>query len=275
MATSDRMRPPGTKSGQKGEGNVVEIDLNADLGEGFGAWRFGEDEALLEVISSANIACGYHAGDANIMNETVRVAAAKDICIGAHIGFPDMVGFGRREISFDANSFVHHAVYQIGALAALASVHGDRVHHFNFHGALGHMIATDETLAEIMIGALSRYDPELMVSTIPGGETMRAAKRHGLRSEGSFFADRAYGPDGKLVSRKVAGSVIDDSATIADRVVRLMNEGTVQTTDGQFLPIEARSVLVHSDTPGAAAHARAIRLRVEREGGRIVPLHRL
>lgn len=253
----------------------MKIDLNADIGEGFGPWRFGEDEELLTTISSANIACGYHAGDAEIMNATVETALARGIGIGAHVGFRDMLGFGRRAIQFEPKSFSKHVIYQIGALGGLARLHGGHVRHLNFHGALGHMIASEHDLAEVMIAAVARYDPSIAISTIPGGETMRAARRHGLPCVGSFFADRAYGPDGKLVARNVPGAVIEDSDVIAERVMRLLDDGTVETTDGKPLQLEARSVLVHSDTPGAARHAKAVRARVEAAGGEIVPLAEL
>jgi UPF0271 protein len=251
------------------------IDLNADIGEGFGPWRFGEDEALMEVISSANIACGYHAGDAEIMSATVEMAARFGVGIGAHAGFPDRLGFGRRDIAFEPLSFSKHILYQIGALAALASVCGRKVEHLNFHGALGHMIATHEHLAEATIAAVAAYDRNIIISTIPEGETMKAARRHGIRTVGTFFADRAYGADGKLLSRSLPGSVLTDSAEIADRVIRLMEEGRVETVDGGSIPLDARSVLVHSDTPGAAGHARAIRDAVERAAGLIEPLAQL
>jgi len=253
----------------------MKIDLNADIGEGFGPWSFGEDQELLKTISSANIACGYHAGDAEIMSATVETAHSRGIGIGAHVGFPDLLGFGRREFRFDPNTFLKHVIYQIGALNGLAGFHRDRVRHLNFHGALGHMIASSRDLAEVMVGAVAKYDPQMAISTIPDGETMRAAKRHGLPCVGTFFADRAYGPDGKLVSRSIAGAVLNDSEKIAERVMRFLDDGTVRTTDGQSLKLEARSVLVHSDTPGAARHAKAIRERVEKAGGEVVPLTEL
>ena len=251
------------------------IDLNADIGEGFGPWRFGEDEALMQVISSANIACGYHAGDAEIMSATVEMAARFGVGIGAHAGFPDRLGFGRRDIAFEPLSFSKHIIYQIGALGALASVCGRKVEHLNFHGALGHMIATHQNLAEVTIAAVAGYDRDIIISTIPEGETMKAARRHGIRTIGTFFADRAYGEDGKLLSRSLPGSVLTDSDEIAARVIRLMDDGTVQTVNGRSLPLDARSVLVHSDTPGAAHHARAIREAVEQGGGQIQPLAQL
>jgi UPF0271 protein len=251
------------------------IDLNADIGEGFGPWSFGEDEALMQVISSANIACGYHAGDAEIMSAMVDMAVQFGVGIGAHVGFPDMPGFGRRDIAFEPHSFSKHVIYQIGALAALASLRGRRVEHLNFHGALGHMIATHEHLAEATISAVAAYDRNIIISTIPEGETMKAARRYGIRTVGTFFADRAYGEDGKLLSRSLPGSVLTDSHAITARVIKLMKEGTVQTVGGKTLPLDARSVLIHSDTPGAARHASAIREAVKQAGGQIMPLAQL
>ncbi|HDR9759532.1 TPA: 5-oxoprolinase subunit PxpA [Burkholderia cepacia] len=254
---------------------MARIDLNADIGEGFGPWCFGEDEALMRVISSANIACGYHAGDAEIMSDMVDMAAQFDVGIGAHVGFPDMLGFGRRDIAFEPRSFSKHIIYQIGALAALASLRGRKVEHLNFHGALGHMIATHEHLAEATISAVAAYDQNIIISTIPEGETMKAARRHGIRTVGTFFADRAYGDDGKLLSRMLPGSVLTDSDAIAERVITLMEDGVVHTVGGKTLSLDARSVLVHSDTPGAAQHACAIRDAVEQAGGQIAPLAQL
>ena len=229
----------------------------------------------MKLISSANIACGYHAGDAEIMGATVDMAAQFGVGIGAHVGFPDRLGFGRRDIAFEPHSFSKHVIYQIGALAALASLRGRRVEHLNFHGALGHMIATHEHLAEVTIAAVAAYDRDIIISTIPEGETMKAARRHGIRTVGTFFADRAYGDDGKLLSRKLPGSVLTDSEAIAARVITLMEQGTVQTVGGTTLRLDARSILVHSDTPGAARHASAIRHAVTRAGSRIVPLGQL
>lgn len=253
----------------------MELDLNSDLGEGFGRWRIADDEALLDIISSANVACGYHAGDAVIMGRTVATAKTRGVDIGAHIGFDDLEGFGRRPMDVNAAEFTQHVLYQLGALHAIAKAAGCRVTHMNFHGALGNMASVDRALAETLIGAVAAFDRDLVVSTTPGSETILAAQRAGLRTMGKFLADRAYDTQGRLVSRKIPGSLIKDQAAVARRVSQLLDDGTVDTIDGQRIRIEARSILVHSDTPGAVELATTIRRTIEQGGGRVVPLSQL
>lgn len=252
----------------------MQIDLNADVGEGFGPWTMGEDEALFEVISSANIACGFHAGDAAIMARTVRMAQARGVDVGAHVGFPDRQGFGRRVMQIDTAELAAMVVYQLGALAGLATAAGCRMTHMSFHGALGNMAAADAVLAEPLLRAVAEFDPQLIVSSSPSQAIEQACARHGLRVATSFLADRAVDDQGLLVPRKLPDSVIKDEQVVLERVCRLLSTGQVVTYSGGTITVQARSILVHGDTPGAVALARTIRAEIEKHGGRVVPLSR-
>jgi UPF0271 protein len=252
----------------------MDIDLNADLGEGFGPWRMGEDEAMLGVVSSVNVACGFHAGDPLIMDRTVRLARERGIDIGAHVGFPDRQGFGRRVMQIDVAELATMVVYQLGALAGLAKAAGCRVTHMSFHGALGNMAAADAALAEPLLRAVADYDSSLIVSSSSSKAIERAAVRHGLTVATTFLADRAYDGEGLLVPRKLPNSVIKDEETVLQRVRQLLETGTVTTYSGATLPVQARSILLHGDTPGAVHLARTIRSEIEAAGGRIVPISR-
>jgi 5-oxoprolinase (ATP-hydrolysing) subunit A len=255
-------------------GNTMDIDLNADLGEGFGPWRMGQDQALLEVVSSANIACGFHAGDPLIMDRTVRLARDGGIDIGGHVGFPDRQGFGRRVMQIEVGELAAMVVYQLGALAGLAQASGCRMTHMSFHGALGNMAAADAALAEPLLRAVAAFDPTLIVSSSSSQAIEQAAARHGLAVASTFLADRAYDDQGLLVPRKLPDSVIHDEAAVLARVRPLLRDGTVTTYSGATRPMTARSILVHGDTPGAVQLARSIRAEIEASGGRIVPISR-
>ena len=252
----------------------MEIDLNADLGEGYGPWRMGEDEALMEVISSANIACGFHAGDPTIMDRTIRLARERGTDIGAHVGFPDRQGFGRRVMNIEIGELASLVVYQLGALAGMARAAGGRMTHMSFHGALGNMAAADAALADPLLRAVAAFDPQLIISSSSSRAIENAAERCGLRVASAFLADRAYDDAGLLVPRKLPDSVIKDEATVLARVRRLLIDGTVVTYGGAVLPMQARSILVHGDTPGAVALARTLRNEIVAAGGRIVPISR-
>ena len=253
---------------------MTEIDLNADLGEGFGPWRMGEDEALLDVLSSANIACGFHAGDPLIMDRTVRDAIRRGVDIGAHVGFPDRQGFGRRVLQMDGAELEATVVYQLGALAGLARRAGGRVTHMSFHGALGNMAAADPALADPLVRAVAEFDPTLTVLTSASRAIEGAARRHGLRACVCFLADRAYDDEGLLVSRKLPGSVIKEPGAVMARVTRLLTDGTVMAHSGKVLPMPSASILLHGDTPGALILARTVREAVEAAGARVTPLSR-
>lgn len=250
------------------------IDLNADLAEGYGDWRMGDDEALLDVLSSANLACGFHAGDPTIMHRTIHRARERGVDIGAHVGFPDKQGFGRRVIPFNAEELAALTIYQLGALDGLARAAGTRVTHMSFHGALGNLAARDLAFAEPLLAAVAAFDRSLIVLSSSSEAMERTAAKLGLTIVTSFLADRAYDARGLLVPRGVAGAVIHDQKDVLARVRRLLTEGSVVTHDGAVIPMPVRSILVHGDTPGAVSLARAIRAEVEGAGHAVVPLSR-
>lgn len=252
----------------------MDIDLNADLGEGFGPWRMGEDEALLSVLSSANVACGFHAGDPVIMDRTVRQAQAQGVDVGAHVGFPDLLGFGRRPMQIDVKELVTYVVYQLGALAGLAQAVGHRMTHMSFHGALGNMAAADAALAEPLLAAVAAFDRTLIVSTSSSQAIEKSAAQHGLRVGITFLADRACDKQGLLIPRSLPNAVIQDKQAVLARVQQLLADGTVTTYDGETIPMRVNSILLHGDTPGALDLARAVRNVIEAGHGRIVPISR-
>jgi UPF0271 protein len=252
----------------------MDIDLNADLAEGYGAWRMGDDEALLEVLSSANVACGYHAGDPLIMDRVVRLALARGIDIGAHVGFPDRQGFGRRVMQIDIAELAAMVIYQLGALDGIARAAGHRMTHMSFHGALGNMVAADAAMAGPLVGAVAAFDPGIIIISSSSRAIETAAAERGLRVVTTFLADRAYDDDGLLVPRRLSGSVIHDEAAVLDRVRRMLAEGVVTTYSGKELAMRPRSILVHGDTAGAVNLAQKLRREIERAGGRIVPVSR-
>lgn len=253
----------------------MDIDLNSDMGEGFGPYTLGDDEALMKIISSANVACGYHAGDPVIMNQTVRLALASQVDLGAHVGFPDLIGFGRRQMQCDPAELAQYVIYQLGALAGFASVAGHRITHMSFHGALGNMAAADYALADPLVKAVAEFDRRIIISVSTNTQIERAAEKYGLKVATTFLADRAYTDDGDLVSRKLAGAVIHDPAAVLERVKRLLDDGVITSITGKKLPIKIQSILLHGDTPGAVENARAIRQEIESGNGRIVPVSRL
>lgn len=252
----------------------MDIDLNADLGEGYGPWPMGDDAALLGVVSSANVACGFHAGDPLIMDRTVRAALARGVDIGAHVGFPDRQGFGRRVMQIDVPELAAMVTYQLGALAGIARAAGHRMTHMSFHGALGNMAAADSALAGPLVRAVAAFDPTLIISSSSSRAIEGAAAACGLRVATSFLADRAIDDDGLLVPRKLPGAVIHAEAAVLARVRLLLAEGQVITHSGARLSMRPRSILVHGDTPGAVTLARLVRNEVERAGGRVVPISR-
>jgi UPF0271 protein len=252
----------------------MDIDLNADLGEGYGPWRMGEDEALLAVVSSANVACGFHAGDPAIMDRTVRQALVRCVDVGAHVGFPDRQGFGRRQMQIEITELVAMVIYQLGALAGIARAAGHRMTHMSFHGALGNMAAADAALAGPLVRAVAEFDPTLIISSSSSRAIEGAAAQCGLRVALTFLADRAYDDAGLLVPRKLPDSVIKDEAQVIERVRRLLEDGSVLTHSGETLAMHPRSILLHGDTPGAVALAHTIRGEIESRGHRIVPISR-
>jgi 5-oxoprolinase (ATP-hydrolysing) subunit A len=249
----------------------MKIDLNSDMGEGFGPYRLCDDEAMMKIVSSANIACGFHGGDPDTMARMVRLAKANGVGIGAHPGLPDRAGFGRREMPFQPDELRQQMLYQLGALMAIAKSEGMTVAHFSFHAAMGNMVNRDPALADLMMNAISLVDPTLVVFVTPGSEIEKAAKRAGLKTLALFLADRAYDGEGKLVARGLAGALVKDEASVRARVRRFLTDGSVEAIDGAILTMPARSILVHSDTPGSLELARIIRSEIEATGATLTP----
>jgi UPF0271 protein len=237
----------------------MRIDLNADVGESFGVYSLGHDEALMSALTSANVACGYHAGDPGVMRETVERARTHGVAVGAHPGFPDLVGFGRREMRATPREVEDLVVYQIGALAAIAAAQGVRLQHVKVHGALYNMAARDPALAEAIARATASVDRSLIVFGLPASEMVAAADRAGLRAAREGFADRAYQSDGALVPRQLDGAVITDPDAVVSRALAMVRDRAVTAIDGSRVAVEIDTLCVHGDTPGSALLARRIR----------------
>lgn len=250
----------------------VSIDLNADLGEGFGAWSMGDDAAMLDVVTSANIACGFHAGDPVIMLATCRAAAERGVAIGAHVSYRDLAGFGRREVSVGAEELYADVVYQLGAIAAAARAAGSRVRYVKPHGALYNRIVHDTERADAVAAAVHDTDPSLPLLGLSGSAVHASAERLGLSVLREAFVDRAYTAGGTLVPRSVTGSVLTGAEEIASRAVTMATEGTTVALTGETIRIEADSLCVHGDTPGAVAMAIAVRDALHRAGVELAPL---
>lgn len=245
---------------------AASIDLNADLGEGFGAWKLGDDEAMLDVVTSANVACGFHAGDPAGLARTCRAAAARGVRVGAQVGYRDLAGFGRRFIDVAHDDLVADVVYQIGALQALAHTVGTTVEYVKPHGALYNTIVGHEEQAAAVAEAVHAVDPTLPVLGLAGSAFFAAAERLGVPTVPEAFADRGYRGDGTLVPRREPGAVLHDADEIATRVARMVAEGRVTAVDGTDVTVDARSVCVHGDSPGAVSIAHAVRDRLLTDG---------
>ncbi|WP_448062181.1 LamB/YcsF family protein [Cellulomonas hominis] len=241
---------------------ATHIDLNCDLGEGLGVWTLGEagtDRALLDVVTSANVACGFHAGDPAIMAATCAWAVERGVAIGAHVGYHDLVGFGRRSLDVPADVLRAEVAYQIGALDAVARTVGGRVTYVKPHGALYNTIVHDEAQAGALVRAVAAVDPTLPLVGLPGSAVLRLAHDAGLRTVAEAFVDRGYRADGTLVPRGEPGALVTDPAEAAARAVAMVRDGGVLTPEGTTVSVDADSLCVHSDTPGAVAVARAVR----------------
>jgi UPF0271 protein len=250
----------------------MRLDLNADVGESFGAYKLGQDASLMRVITSANVACGFHAGDPGVMRETVILARQHDVAVGVHPGFPDLAGFGRREIRATAREVEDLVVYQIGALAAVAATQGLRLQHVKPHGALYNMAVRDSTLADAIARAAVAVDPTLILYGLPGSELIAAGQRAGLRTAREAFADRAYQADGTLAPRHLPGAVIEDPDTVVRRAVAIACERAVTAIDGSRITLEIETICVHGDTPGAALLASRVRDALIDAGVMILPV---
>jgi len=245
---------------------VAGIDLNADLGEGFGVWQLGDDDAMLGIVTSANVACGFHAGDPAGLLRVCRSAAERGVRIGAQVSYRDLAGFGRRFIDIAAEDLVADVVYQIGALQAIAAASGTTVSYVKPHGALYNTIVTDREQAAAVVEAVHLVDATLPVLGMAGSALFDEANRRGLRTVAEAFADRAYRPDGRLVSRREPGAVLQDPAAIAERVATMVTSGQVTAIDGSRIKVSVESVCVHGDSPGAVQIATAVRDRLKAAG---------
>ncbi|MDO9600112.1 MAG: 5-oxoprolinase subunit PxpA [Azoarcus sp.] len=254
---------------------MKQINLNADLGESFGAWTMGEDEALLQVVRSANIACGFHAGDPLVMRHTVRTALAAGVSLGAHPAYPDLQGFGRRQMKMAPAELEAMVIYQVGALAGMAAAERGRVTHVKPHGALSNQACEDAVLADAVARAVRAIDRELILLAPVRSELYVAGERIGLRVAGEIFADRAYTDTGMLVPRGQPGAVIHDHDQLVAHVLRMLEAGGVVTQSGKVLPAPMDSICVHGDTPGAVDSARQLRMALEAAGWTLVALPEL
>lgn len=239
------------------------IDINSDLGESFGAWSMGDDDAMLDIVTSANVACGFHAGDPAGILRTLKAAAAKNVTIGAHVAYPDKVGFGRRNMDLASDELTADVIYQIGALQSLAKAAGTSVRYVKPHGALYNTIAHDRRQALAVIAAIRAIDPTLILVALAGSDLIELARNEGLQCVAEAFADRAYTPQGTLVSRREPGAVLHDPQLVAQRILRLVEDGTIEAIDGSRTRIQADSICVHGDSPAAVEMARELRRVLE------------
>lgn len=244
---------------------MTRIDLNSDLGESYGQWRLGDDDTMLELVTSANIACGFHAGDPSTLLDTCRGAAKRAVRIGAQVGYHDLTGFGRRFIDVSPADLTAEIIYQIGALDGLARAAGSSVDYVKPHGALYNAIVHHREQARAVVDAVRAYNASLPVLGLPDSVFLEEAERAGLQVVTEVFADRAYTPEGTLVSRREPGAVLHDPDVVAERVLRMVSEGAVTAIDGTDIRVRAESVCIHGDSPAATALAKAVRARLDAE----------
>jgi UPF0271 protein len=244
----------------------VRIDINSDVGESFGAYTIGHDAGLMKAITSANVAAGFHAGDPSVLRETIRLAKASGVAVGAHPGFPDLVGFGRRELNVTTQEAEDLVLYQVAAVAGVAAAEGVRLQHVKPHGALFNMAVRNKDLSAAIARGIAAFDRSLILFGLPGSEILGAGRAAGLRVAAEVFADRAYEPDGQLASRRKPGAVIHDPDAVVARAVRMVKEKTVVAIDGSVVPLDADTICVHGDTPGSDNLAVKIREGLQRAG---------
>ena len=245
---------------------TVNIDINCDMGESFGPWKMGADAEVMPNITSANVACGAHAGDPGVMRRTIRAAKEHGVAVGAHPGFADLQGFGRREMQADPAEVEDSLIAQIGALAAMARAEAAPLRHVKAHGALYNMAARDRKLADAVARAIKAFDASLVMFGLPKSPLIEAGIAAGLRVAAEGFADRSYEPDGSLTPRSRPGAVIHDAAVVVDRAVRMVRDGVVLTSEGREIPLKVDTICVHGDTPGAPDLTRRIRAGLEAAG---------
>lgn len=267
----DPGRLPGAGADPAEPAGRASIDLNADVGESFGPWRLGDDDAVLDVVTSANVACGFHAGDPVTLVRTVGAAARRRVVVGAQVSYPDLVGFGRRELDCTPAEISADVLYQLGALDGIARSAAVRVRYVKPHGALYNRVARDPVAAAALADAVRQYDPGLPVLLLAGSAGLGAVAAAGRPAVGECFADRAYTAAGRLLPRREPGAVLTDPAAVVRRAVRMAVAGEVVAVDGTVVPVAARSVCVHGDTPGAAALARQVRDGLRAAGVGLAP----
>jgi len=237
----------------------MKIDINSDLGEGFGIYKAGDDEGIMENVSSVNIACGFHAGDPQIMDFCSKKAIEKNISIGAHPGYPDLYGFGRKKMNFSLDEIENFIIYQIAGLDGIIKKNGGRMSHVKLHGYLYNEAAVNRELSDRIIMAIKKYNEDLIILGMQGSEMIYSAEKNGLKTAKEFFADRSYTNKGLLVSRKVEGSVIEDENEIIERILLLVNENKVKTLDGKYIEVEADSICVHGDNKKSIEISKSIK----------------
>lgn len=242
------------------------MDLNCDLGESYGAWTMGDDGAMLEIVTSANVACGFHAGDPAHILQTLQAAAAAGVVVGAHVSYPDLVGFGRRNMDPSSAELVADIIYQIGALQGLAAAAGTRVRYVKAHGALYNTAAHDERQGNDLVSAMLAIDSGLSLLALAGSPLIELARTRGLEVKAEVFADRAYHDDGSLVSRRQAGAVLHDAEQVAARMLEWVERGEIRSIEGSKVRVEADSICIHGDSPGAVAMAQRVRELLEQAG---------
>lgn len=247
------------------------VDLNSDLGEGFGAWTMGDDDAILQIVSSANVACGMHAGDPHIMARTFARAKGLGVAVGAHPGYPDLWGFGRRGMRFSVAEIEHFVAYQVGAAVGVSTYAGHPITYVKPHGALANLSQVDAVVAGAIVRAIAAIDRRLVLLTYPDGHATRIAREIGLRTCAEIFADRGYLPTGQLVPRSQRGAILHDAEEVAARVLRMVQAGAVETIEGGLLPMEIASICVHGDSPGAIQMAATVRNRLQDAGIEVRP----
>lgn len=252
----------------------MRVDLNADLGESYGAVVRGDDAAMLDIVTSANVACGFHAGDALTLQRTCAMAAERGVVIGAQVSYADLEGFGRRPMSPPHDQLMADVIYQIGALEAMCRVAGTRVEYVKPHGALYNTVAHDEVQAAAVVAAVATYDPTLPLMGLPDSVLLRQAREAGLRTIAEAFADRGYTPEGRLVSRHDEGALLHDPGHVAERMVRMVTEGRLTAHDGTEIEVRAESICTHGDSPGAVEMARAVREALVAAAVQIAPFAR-
>jgi UPF0271 protein len=241
----------------------MRIDINSDVGESFGAYKIGNDAGLMKSITSANIAAGFHGGDPSVLRETIRLAKAHGVAVGAHPGFPDLVGFGRRELNVTPGEAEDFVLYQVAAVVGVAHAEGVRVQHVKPHGALFNMAVKNRDLSDAIARGVASFDRALILFGLPGSEILAAGRAAGLRVASEIFADRAYEPDGQLVSRRKPGAVIHDPDVVVARAVKMVKDRGVTAVDGSFVPLDADTICVHGDTPGSDVLAAKLRAAFE------------